>query len=59
MYITDKSTKDILVLLEQAMYLSEMLAKGQDSPAEFSYRLDGKRTDISLEKEAPTAFAYA
>jgi hypothetical protein len=52
MYITDNSTKDILVLLEQAMYLSEMLAKGQDSPAEFSYRLDGKRTDISLEKEA-------
>lgn len=48
-YITDNSTKDILVLLEMAMYLSETLPKTGGKPAEFSYMLDGKRSDISLE----------
>jgi hypothetical protein len=51
-YITDNSTRDILVLLEKALYLSEMLPKAGSKPAEFSYMLDGKRSDIRLEAGA-------
>jgi uncharacterized protein YfaS (alpha-2-macroglobulin family) len=51
-YITDNSTKDILVLLEMALYLSETLPKTGSKPAEFSYMLDGKRSDIKLESGA-------
>ncbi len=42
-YITDNSTKDILVLLEKAMYLSEVLSGAESKPSEFTYTLDGQK----------------
>lgn len=47
-YIMDNNPEDILIVLEQVMYLSEALPKTAGTPSEVTYRLGGEKVDKKL-----------
>lgn len=48
-YVLENRTKDILLFVEQLLFLDKALPKLSDNPASFSYRLNGKNERVSLE----------
>jgi len=49
-YTTANYTKDILVELEQISYLAKALPRLSSAPVRFAYTVDGKRTEVTLER---------
>ncbi len=50
-YVSENQTKDILLSLEQLLYLEKALPKLTDRPVSFSYKLDSKTEQIKLEPQ--------
>jgi hypothetical protein len=47
-YVTDTYTKDILIYLEELLYLSRLLPTLSPEPVRFAYLLDGERREVEL-----------
>ena len=46
--MTDTYTRDILIYLEQLLYLSRLLPTLSPEPVRFAYVLDGERREVEL-----------
>ncbi|NLT94465.1 MAG: alpha-2-macroglobulin [Clostridia bacterium] len=47
-YVLENRTKDILLFVEQLMYLEKALPKLKDKPVGFTYKLDGETKEVAL-----------
>ncbi len=47
-YVTDSYTNDILIYLEELLYLSRLLPTLSPEPVRFAYVLDGERREVEL-----------
>jgi hypothetical protein len=50
-YVLENSTKDILLYIEQLLYLEKALPKLKDKPVSFSYRVNGENEKVTLEAD--------
>jgi hypothetical protein len=49
-YTTENYTNDILIELEQISYLAKALPRLSSAPVRFAYTVDGKRTQVTLQR---------